>query len=156
MTYTLDQLAHDTGRDDIANYGEAVQTLARLITLRFQSGEVGFTIDWEGRDVNPRNAYSIGGVVPSLNFPAFTNTEEGTLAIAQWLAENWGHKSYAPIGAWLDTDDTGIVYFDLVTILPIDSGFKNAVAIGKARGELAIGEFDCHGCYVETHSLKGN
>lgn len=136
--------------DSVTNYAPQIQTLARTILARINSGEVGMTIDWEGRDLSPINAYSIGGVTASLVVSPYALLEDATLALVQWLATNASHKAYAPIGAWLES---GHLYFDLVTILPVDSGFSNAKAIGRARGELAIGEFDSHGCYIETHTL---
>lgn len=135
---------------------DSITTLAITIIARVASGEVGMTIDWNGEDLKPKNALVVGGVTRSLKVNVTEPLERTLLAIDQWLTQNSDRKSYAPIGVW---SENGEIHFDLVTVLPMKENYGElgdhymAHNLAAARGELAYGEFDSHGCYIETHTL---
>jgi len=136
--------------DNVSNYAPQIVTLARTILARVSAGEEGMTLEWSGGDLKPRNAYVVGGVVSTL-VDNFTEGYSGMLlTLTKWLATNHGLMHYAPIGVWAHD---GRIYYDLVTVLPIDSGFEHVAGIARARGELAFGEFDANGDYLITHDV---
>lgn len=137
--------------DNVNNYAPHIASLARLIMARLEDEE-GMTLEWSGADLKPRNAYIVGGVVPSLVIDVQDDYAAIVLALTKWLASNHGLMHYAPIGVWREN---GHLYFDLVTVLP-DIGTRvqeTAEALARNRGELAYGEFDRSGNYAETHTV---
>lgn len=122
----------------------------------------GITIDLDGEQ-SVSSAYLVGGAVPSRVIRTLgLSHDEIVVDVSNWLWKNAERLPGHVLGSWHDTGGYGEVdeiHIDLVTVLGYYGGLDYdamadiAIALGRVRGEKAVGYIDSDGAYAEEFTV---
>lgn len=121
----------------------------------------GITVDRDGLQT-VRSAFVVGGAVPALSIPrpvyGTGDYSQAIKDVKSWLYRGEPAMPGHVFGSW--DDSNGMIHFDYVTVLreteniDYDALADVAVALGRVRGELAVGYIDFNGSFGEELAIR--
>jgi hypothetical protein len=122
----------------------------------------GITVDRDGLQT-VRSSFVVGGVVPSLSIfrPVWGDHHGYRNAVGDikaWLLRHYSTMPGHVFGSW--DDGEGNIAFDFVTVLREEPGQDHdaladvAVALGRIRGEQAVGYINLDGDFAEELAIR--